>query len=184
MVDKAMEPVPIVAGQEFIVEDFGDTEIKRDPDILDKEEFGYRINISCSIVLNMALDLHGSAEDNSTPVFIASDGEEALDLSNKTGTITPTRTLLFFFAKKGTLKKRHGLDFNLLENLPIIFDYGNQSTPFTRIKLVYKDSRPQLSPNIQPKNDESFLLIRQPILRLEDMFESVPLEDKSRHEED
>lgn len=181
MVNKAMEATPIVGGQEFIVTDFQHTEVRKGPDTLGKDSFGYRIELKCSIVLNLALDLEELAADNSTPAFIASEGEEPLDLG-KTGAITPTKTLLFFFVKKNILERRHGFNFKLLEHLPIVYDYGNQSTQFTKIKLVYKDSRPQLSPDVEAKKNESllFLMARQPVPRLEDTFESIPMEENSR----
>jgi hypothetical protein len=158
MVNKVMEPKPISLGQLLTVKDFEHALVKDDPDTVKSDVFEYRIAIKCSIVLNIALDFgESNLADHITPVFIASAGQEPLDLSIKTGVIAPARTLMFFFAKKGTMMRRNGLDIEYLENPPIIYEYGKQSTRFTNIKLVYDANRPQLLPEVEAKRSESFL---------------------------
>lgn len=169
MVNVAIDPQDIRPGETFIFKNFEKTTIDTSPpdDTQDHphnhhnhHSIAFEARTPCSVVLYQGLDLN-APDENYTPVYIASAGHEPLAAPPPVaGTLTPARTLLFFFARKEDAAiRRKAFDAALLENAPIVYDYGAQASRFTEVSLVYGVDGPQLGPVVRTRSSESFAVV-------------------------
>lgn len=166
-VDPITDTAPIRPGQTFTVKSFDDTTVSADTTPGNKDSFLFHTEQGkLSVVLDMGMDLgNASPEENSTPIFIASDGAKPL-LAPTDGKITLARKLIIFFAPKTSSAMRRTAfktnkdndgSFTVFGMQPIEYDYGKQDGNNTKVTLGYVDDRPVVM-DIEAYGSESRLM--------------------------
>jgi hypothetical protein len=161
-VDSATESLEIKRGETFVFDAFDSVSIRAaQPPSDHLNDFGFATNDKgCSIVLERGLDLgRENDEDNFTPMFIASSGKHTFPVPT-TGYIRPANTILIWFQSRSQpLSRRKAFDKKGLSMQPLEYNYGDQSTPFTKITLDFMDGRPQLLDQVEVFPTEARMLM-------------------------